>query len=113
MDRYFYSIEVDENGKKYVHMSGNIYYNDGDETETCFRTAEWTFLYITLEELRDLIDDVDVFWEYLNEKVAYLGDLTEDEAVDMCQVYFGGKPGTRKHIRYVDENTPCGDYWFE
>ena len=114
MDRYFYNVEVDENGKKYVHMSGNVYYNDGStDTDTCYRIASWTFLYIPLEELKELLADVDVFWEYLNEKVAYLGDLTESEAIDMCQVYFGGEPGAELHIVQVNEDTPCGDYWFE
>ncbi len=114
MDRYFYSVEVDENDKKYIHMSGNIYYNDGSSNETdCFRIAEWTFLYIPLEELAELLNDIDVFWEYLNEKVAYLGNLTEDEAVDMCQVYFNGEPGKWLNIKHVNEDTPCGDYWFE
>ena len=114
MDRYFYSVEVDEDGKKYIHMSGNVYYNDGStETEDYFRIAEWTFLYITSEELKELLNDVDVFWEYLNARVDYLGNLTEEQAIATCQEYFGGTPGTELDIGLVDENTPCGDYWFE
>ena len=111
MDRYFYIVE-EYNGHKEVHFSGNIYYNDGDGTDKCFRLAEWTGLYLTVDKLKELLEE-DMFWEYLNEQVAYLGDLTEDEAVDMCKVYFDGSSGARLHIRSVNEDTPCGDYWFE
>lgn len=111
MDRYFYSVEMDGD-RKVVHLSGNVYLNDTDETETCYRYAEWTFLYITLEELREFAD-FDAFWDYTNERVAYLADLTEDQAFEMCLRYFGGTSGTKLHITDVNDNTPCGDYWFE
>ena len=111
MDRYFYSVEMDGDSKA-IHISGNIYYNDSDETEKCFRLAEWTGLYITIDKLKELIEN-DVFWEYINEKVAYLDDMTENEAVAACQVYFDGKPGKWLNIKHVNEDTPCGDYWFE
>lgn len=111
MDRYFYSVE-EYNGLKEVHFSGNVYFNDADETDKCFRIAEWTGLYITVDKLKELIEN-DTFWEYINEQVTYLTDLTEDEAIDMCKVYFDGSSGTRLHIRSVNEDTPCGDYWFE
>lgn len=111
MDRYFYSVEMDGDNKV-VHISGNIYYNNGDETEKCFRLAEWTGMYITIDKLKELLED-DIFWEYINEQTTYLTDLTEDEAVDMCKVYFDGSSGTRLHIGSVNEDTPCGDYWFE
>lgn len=111
MDRYFYIVEMD-GGSKVVHISGNIYYNNGDESEKCFRLAEWTGLYLSLDELREFIVNDDLY-EYLNERVMYLADLTEDEAVDMCQVYFNGESGKWLNIKHVNENTPCGDYWFE
>ena len=111
MDRFFYSVEMDGD-HKVIHLSGNVYFNDTDETETCYRYAEWVFLYITLEELRAFVD-FDTFWDYTNEKVAYLEDLTEEEALTTCQEYFGGTPGTELDIWLVDEDTPCGDYWFE
>lgn len=110
MDRFFYSVEMDDD-QKVIHLSGNVYFNDTDETDTCYRYAEWTFLYITLEELREFVD-FDAFWDYTNEKVAYLEDLTEEEALTTCQEYFGGTPGTELDIWLVDEDTPCGDYYF-
>lgn len=111
MDRYFYIVEMDGD-RKVVHISGNIYYNNGDETEKCFRLAEWAGLYITIDKLKELIEE-DTFFEYINEKVNYLGDLTEDEAIDACQVYFNGQSGKWLNIKHVNEDTPCGDYWFE
>ena len=94
-------------------MFGNVYFNDEVETEDCYRIAEWTFLYITMDELKELTNNFDVFWDYINERVAYLGNLTEKEAIATCQEFFGGTPGTELDIGLVDEETPCGDYWFE
>ena len=111
MDRYFYSVEMDENGKKYIHMSGNVYFND-DETEDCYRIAEWTFLYISLDQLAKLIED-DWFYEYIGDRVNYLDNGTKEQAIEICEHYFDGSAGTELHIFDVNENTPCGDYWFE
>ena len=111
MDRFFYSVEMDGD-RKVIHLSGNVYFNDTDETDTCYRYAEWTFLYITLEKLREFVD-FDAFWDYTNERVAYLEDLTEEQAISTCQEYFCGTPGTELDMWLVDEDTPCGDYWFE
>ena len=105
MDRYFYSVEMDGD-RKVVHMSGNVYFNDADETETCYRLAEWTGMYIAIDELNEIID-------YINERVSYLEDLTEEHAIATCLTYFGGTSGTELDIKLVDEDTPCGDYWFE
>lgn len=111
MDRYFYIIE-EYNGRKEIHIAGNVYFNDADETDKCFRFAEWTGFYITVDKLKELLEE-DVFYDYINSQVTYLTDLTEDEAVDMCRVYFNGEPGKWLNIKHVNENTPCGDYWFE
>ena len=111
MDRYFYSVEMDGDCKV-VHIFGNVYFNDVDETDKCYRIAEWTGLWVAVDKLKELFEE-DMFWDYINEKVAYLGDLTEDEAKDICEVFFDGSSGERFDIRFVNENTPCGDYWFE
>ena len=111
MDRYFYSIE-EYDGRKELHLSGNVYYNDTDETDKCFRLAEWTGLYITIDKLKELIED-DRFFDYIDEKVNYLSDLTEHEVIETCQLYFNGTPGKWLNIKHVNEDTPCGDYWSE
>ncbi len=112
MDRYFYAVELDDDGNKVIHMSGNVYWNDVDTTDTDYRCAEWTFFYIPINELKELIKN-DWFYEYVNERVDYLGDLTEAEAIETCDQYFNGKPGVYLHIKDINEETPCGDYWFD
>jgi len=110
MDRYFYSVEMDGD-RKVVHLFGNVYFNDADETEFCYRHAEWTGLYLTPEEIIHLHEEL-YFYEYIDERVAYLSDLTQDEMIKVCRTYFNGKPGKMLCIAAVDEDTPCGDYWF-
>ncbi len=110
MDRYFYSVEMDGD-RKVVHMFGNVYSNDVDKTETCYRHAEWTGLYLTIAEIQNLFKKL-YFYDYIDEKVAYLSDLTQDEMINACRTYFNGEPGKMLRITHVDEDTPCGDYWF-
>lgn len=112
MDRYFYSVELNDDGNKIIHLSGNIYWNDVDTASTDYRLAEWTFFYITLKELKELIEN-DLFYEHVNEHVKYLDDISEEEAFVTCDRYFNGKPGVNLHINDVSEETPCGEYWFE
>ena len=75
MDRYFYSVELDE-GRKVVHLFGNVYCNGEGKTEKDYRCAEWTGIYITINELKELIKD-DRFYEHIYERIAHLGDLTK------------------------------------
>jgi hypothetical protein len=110
MDRYFYSVEMDGD-RKVVHLFGNVYYNNADETKSCYRHAEWTGLYLTIEEIQNLSREL-YFYDYIGEKVAYLSDLTQAEMIDLCHTYFNGTPGNMLRITEVDEDTPCGDYWF-
>lgn len=110
MDRYFYSVEMD-GGHKVIHLFGNVYFNDADETNKCYRHAEWTGLYFTIEEIQKLLREL-YFYDHINEKVSYLGDLTESEMIEVCQSYFNGEPGKMFRIEQVTEDTPCGDYWF-
>ena len=111
MDRYFYTVEF-VGGNKVVHVSGNAYLNDVDTMETNYRIAEWTFLYIPIEQLEELIKN-NWFYEYVNEQVNYLEDITQSEAVKICEEYFDGSSGTYLHIKDVNMETPCGCYWFE
>lgn len=111
MDRYFY-IVGETDGHKEIYFSGNVFYNDCDETDACFRYAEWVGLRFTVEQLKELLDK-GLLLETLYEKVKYLTDLTEEQAIEMCETYFNGEPGKWLHIKHVNEDTPCGDYWFE
>lgn len=110
MDRYFYSVEMDGD-RKVVHLLGNLYFNDADETAMCYRLAEWTGLFMTTEEIIKLFKEFK-FYDYIDERVSYLDDLTESKMITTCQTYFNGTPGNMLHITAVSDDTPCGDYWF-
>ena len=104
MDRYFYIIE-EENGEKFIHMSGNVYANgDGD-----YRLAEWTGFFVPLSEVHDIRELLD----YINSQVSYLGDITEEEAEEISNTYFNGEAVPKLQLEDITEDTPCGEYWCE
>ena len=114
MDRYFYSLELDENGKQVIHLSGNVYFNDTDETRENYRIAEWKFFYVPVEEAQEWLTDGNFFsCVNFNDKLYGIDNITKKEAENICGVYHNGRSGTELHIRDITEDTPCGDYWFE
>lgn len=113
MDRYFYSVEQDMSGKKYVHVSGNVHFNDVDESETCYRFCEFAGLYVDMAELADTMSGRLEFCDYVNARLSYLTDITEEQAIDICRTYWAGISGEELDIIEVNENAPCGYYWFE
>lgn len=112
MDRYFYTIEFDGQNNKFVHMCGNIYFNDAYETETNYRCAEWTGMSFSLSELRESLDNRELFNE-LCDGVKYLEDMTKEEALRISNIYFGNETVNHLPICNVDQETPCGCYWFD
>ena len=112
MDRYFYSVELADNGDKIIHLSGNVYLNDVDDTEKQYRLAEWTYYYLSIGAAKLLIKK-DTFFERVYECVNYVTDISEEEARDVCNTYWNGEPGQMLCIDDVNEDTPCGNYWFE
>jgi phospholipase C len=112
MDRYFYSVWTDGKDNKLVHMCGNIYFNDADETETNYRCAEWTGMSFTLKELAEEINSRNLFDE-LCENIRYLEDITKEEALKIADSYFGDEIIIHLPIHCVSQYTPCGYYWFE
>lgn len=111
-DRYFYSVETVDSGKKYVHLSGNVYENDADESETNFRIAEWAGMAIPIDVLQALIQDGE-FFDYVNERVAYLKDVTQADAIKAIEAWHNGVEGSYLHINEVTVETAEGDYWFQ
>lgn len=113
MDRYFYSIESID-GIKIVHFFGNVYSNDSGESEegNDYRIAEWTWMYIEIDKLTNMLNN-STLWDYLNENVAYMGNLSEEQADKICEEYFGGTSGINLDIEEVTHGTACGDYWFD
>ena len=77
-----------------------------------YRSPAWTFLYFEIDEVH-LMLDTDTFFEYVNARVNYLGDYSEERANKLCSKYFNGQPGTELHISDITGGTPCGDYWFD
>ena len=111
MDRYFYILE-EENGKRVIHMQGNVYYNNADGSNKKYQSAEWTSLYFDIDEAQ-LMLDTDTFYEFINARVDYLRDYAEIEAFYLCKNYFNGQPGAELHILDITSKTPCGEYWFD
>lgn len=112
MDRYFYSVELDYDGNKVIHLSSNVYFNDSGDTEINYRCVEWTFFYISMNEFKKLVKN-NWFYDFVNERIDYLCDITETSANELCANYFDGKPGTYLYIGDVNEETHCGNYWSE
>ena len=56
--------------------------------------------------------DAEIY-EYVDERIYYLEDVSEAKAHEICLHYFNGKPGKELHIYDIKDNTPCGDYWFD
>lgn len=107
LDRYFYIIEQSDNGNKVIHMQGNIYSND----DGSYKHAEWTFMLLEVSEAKYMLD-TDTFYEFINERVNYLDDITEEVATARVENYFDGEPGKQLDIADITEDTPCGNYWF-
>lgn len=112
MDKYFYSVE-ESYGDKLVHFNGNIYFNDGSTGEKDYRIAEWVWMYIKMDTLVELRSSEDKLWELLDENVRYLGDLSKEEADEICREYFDGTPGQELDIDEVNSDTAYGNYWFD
>lgn len=114
IDRYFYSIEyIEPSHEKVVHLIGNIYCNEVDPTNTDHRDCEWCFFYIPINELREMLKE-GYFFDFINERVQYMGNITKLEAIESCLTYFNEKsPGKALKFESITEETPCGDYFSE
>lgn len=110
MNRYFYSVESD-NGVMFLHLFGNVYKNDsGDEKD--YSCAEWTHFYVKVEEAKKMLA-AGKFFDYADEWVCYLDNISEESAQNICYRYFGDYSGIELSIADISENTPVGDYWFD
>lgn len=110
-NRYFYAIE-ECGAQKEIHICGNIYFNDADASLTNHRIAEWTGLTLSIAEVQKMLSE-NTLWEYLDEKVAYLGDITRKEANDISNLFWNGEPRIELSIEDVTDDTPVGEYWFD
>ena len=113
-DIYFYQVEEDfYEGKKQklVHVQGNIYCNENDDTDTDWRLAEWTHLYYPVDAVIKMITD-DSFYDDLNDKVTYLDYMDKKDAHKNAIMYFNGKTyGEYLPLESITKDTPCGCYY--
>lgn len=114
MNRYFYSIIEPNNDikGKFIHLLGNVYKNNEDDKDTCYRIAEWNFFYRCIGEIQEMMKK-EIFFNYVDERIRSLGDITKEEAENLCKTYYDGKQGKELSLYNVTETTPCGNYWFD
>lgn len=104
----FYSIELDHNGKKQVHVSGYVY---GDTDDEYWRYVEVCFFIEPLEEfIKHVAEDSDYVFKMMGEHKNYIDDLTEKEVVETINNYFGHPADYYLHYSEITIDTPCGDY---
>ncbi len=109
MNRYFYSVESD-NGVMFLHLFGNVYKNDsGDEKD--YSCAEWTHFYVKVEEAKKMLA-AGKFFDYADEWVCYLDNISEESAQNICYRYFGDYSGIELSIADISENTPVNNYCY-
>ena len=109
MDRYFYMIVQGDNEEKIIHLQGNIYYNDEN---MCYEHAEWTFMLLKISKAKRMMNE-KAFYNYVDDRINYFEDITEEVATARIENYFDEEPGTELDILNITEDTPCGCYWFE
>ncbi len=98
------------NGVMFLHLFGNVYKNDfGDEKD--YSCTEWTHFYVKVEEAKKMLA-TGKFFDYADEWVCYLDNISEESAQNICYRYFGDYSGIELPIEDITENTPVGDYWF-
>lgn len=102
----FYSIEMNENGNKQIHILGYAYKED-----------QWKLVDVCwfIESLDDFVKYLhDGEWsvsEQMSEYKQYIRDCTEEEIVDIINHYFDGN-GADQILPYeeITIDTPCGNY---
>ena len=112
MDRYFYSIEIDDdNNQKVIHLSGNLELRDEptDDGEE-YSLTEWKWMYMSIDEAKRFFEDDDLYNGVL-EEVRYIDDLYKEDAMDICENYFGSEGCEHLSFQDITEDTPCGNYW--
>ena len=99
-ERDFFEV-CEEDGVKYVRILG--WMEERDEYIGIL-TADSRSVFKAGEPPEDV-----TFPEYTN----YLEEIDwdEDKAIEVCETYFDGEPGTHLPMRDVTQETPCGNYW--
>ena len=111
----FFSIEENNNGEKQVHIGGYIYSSDEDNGDGYWRNVEFSFCIIPLEEfIKNLEEDDNYIDTIESENKQYIGDCTDEDAVEIINSYFDDNPADYTlHYGEITMDTPCGNYCFE
>ena len=110
-DRYFYAIEPNVISGKLVHIYGYICYNDTDDSESNYRICECVGLYLEPEVVAHFTAEDIV--SYVDEHIAYIDDVTKQEAEYAMRSYFDSEVVSELNICCVDSSTLLGNYWFD
>lgn len=115
MELEFFSIEDDSKGGKQIHILGYLYTEGEDEGEGEWRNVEYTGFIEPLEEFVKHYAEKDNYVDdTASELKQYIGDLDDEEVVDIINHYFNGHPADYElHYSDITMDTPCGDYCFE
>ena len=104
-----YSIELDENNEKQIHIVGYTYRNDSDDfwelLEPCW------FIIPLVEFIENLKEDEDYVNNQYSEYKQYIEDMSAKDMVDCLNTYFDGHRADA-YLKFTDItiDTPCGDY---
>lgn len=110
LDRYFYTVELDSNNQKVIHLLANLEVNNTNEFDKKYCLNEWSGMYLSIEDFKHKSRSAEAAMDIF-EEIKYTKDLTEDEAKEILETYFDGKPGTRLRFGKLNQDTPCGCYW--
>lgn len=111
----FFSIEDDGHGGKDIHVLGYLYSDGENNGKGEWRCVEFSFF---IEPLEDFIRHYAETENYVDNTAGglkqYIEDMTDEEAVETINHYFGGNPADGQ-LFYSDITieTPCGNYCFE
>ena len=68
--------------------------------------------YIRIEEVKQMLESGE-FFDYVDERICYLDNISEESAYNICNRYFDGSSGIELSIADITENTSVGNYWFD
>lgn len=108
LDRYFYVLEREEDGGQRIRLLGNAFWS----TNNRYLLAAWTFENIPVAVAQ--MWWTEGFWAArTTDSMAYICDITEAKALDICKTYFDGQAGNELDLMDITVDTPEGCYYFD
>ena len=107
--RNYFSVEEDFGGK-YIHYLG--YLDEDSAYPAGYRSIEGTFCIAYIEDIPRNTNPEKHMYELFDTNKQYVYELDKNDYNEMLQEYYDGQPGRHLQLKDVNQNTPCGDYWF-